>query len=185
MSCSPRTARAVHEVLVQPGCRMARFALLLAVGNTGRHPAQDAAREHRAIVWCDASPIYPPAVAAAGIDVRKLYLVRPHPGRDEHWALAECLRCKAVAATLAAPRTLSHVEARRLQLAAEAGGGIGCSCARSIRVRPSMPRRRAGSSSRLPALHCPTMESALDSRSRRTRRDKSSPFPSRLSGVLP
>ncbi len=113
---------AVHEVLVKPGCRMARFfALLLARAATRENRAQ----ENSAIIWCDASPIYPPAVAAAGIDVRKLYLVRPQPGRDEHWALAECLRCEGVAATLGVLRTLSHVEARRLQLAAEAGGGIG------------------------------------------------------------
>jgi protein ImuA len=51
-----------------------------------------------------------------------LFLLRS----DDLWAVAECLRCRGVAATVAAPpRPLSRVEARRLQLAAERGGGAG------------------------------------------------------------
>jgi protein ImuA len=60
-----------------------------------------------------------------------------HPGdeADEVWALTECLRCRGVAAVVAAlperrrgsgrRRRLSRVEARRLRLAAERGGGVG------------------------------------------------------------
>ena len=44
---------------------------------------------------------------------------------DENWAIAECLRCRGVSATIASPRRLSRIEARRFQLAAERGKGIG------------------------------------------------------------
>ena len=45
--------------------------------------------------------------------------------QDQLWALAECLRCRGVGATVAFIQRLSQIEARRLQLAAERGGGVG------------------------------------------------------------
>jgi protein ImuA len=78
------------------------------------------------VVWSDpAGTVYPPALAAAGLDLRRLILVRPSTTADELWALAECLRCRGVSATVASVGRLSRVEARRLQLAAERGGGVG------------------------------------------------------------
>ena len=55
----------------------------------------------------------------------RLLLLRPPSPREEIWAVAECLRCPAVAAVIAAVPKLTRVEARRLQLAAERGGGVG------------------------------------------------------------
>jgi protein ImuA len=78
------------------------------------------------IVWCDPRrEIYPPALAGLGISLSQLFLLRPAKPEEELWALAECLGCKGVAVTIAQPPTLSRVVARRLQLAAERGGGIG------------------------------------------------------------
>lgn len=78
------------------------------------------------IVWCDPRrELYPPALAAAGIALDQLLLLRPKTAEEEIWALAECLACKGVAATIAQPPPLSRVQARRLQLAAERGGGVG------------------------------------------------------------
>jgi protein ImuA len=78
------------------------------------------------IVWCDPRrELYPPALAAAGIALDQLLLLRPRTAEEEIWALAECLACKGVAATIATPPPLSRVQARRLQLAAERGGGVG------------------------------------------------------------
>ena len=78
-----------------------------------------------AIIWSDPQrEIFPPALAANGIDLERLYLLRPKLS-DQTWAVAECLRCKGVGAVVAWLPSLSRIEARRLQLAAEQGGGVG------------------------------------------------------------
>jgi protein ImuA len=78
------------------------------------------------VVWCDPQgEIYPPALAALGIPLEQLFLLRPKTPAEEIWAIAECLACPGVGVTVAQPPPLSRVEARRLQLAAERGGGVG------------------------------------------------------------
>ena len=90
-----------------------------------------------AIVWSDPRrQLHPTAVSAAGIDLRRMILLRPRNAAQEISALTECLRCKGVSATVTHLDRLSDIEARRLQLAAENGGGVG------IFLRP----RSAGSS---------------------------------------
>ena len=108
---------AVHEILCENGQSPPMFfATVLA----------RAASADRAIVWSDPqSQLYPPAIAAAGIPLSRLLLLRPKNEADELWALTECLRCSGVGVALACPKHLSTIEARRLQLAAERGGGIG------------------------------------------------------------
>ena len=82
-----------------------------------------------AIVWSDPHhELYPPAVAALGIPLERLFLLHPKDAADHIWAVAECLRCRGVAAVvvgLPERYRLSRIEARRLQLAAERGGGVG------------------------------------------------------------
>jgi hypothetical protein len=56
--------------------------------------------------------------------LNQVYLLHPSES-DQTWAVAECLRCKGVGAVVAAIPRLTRVEARRLQLAAEAGGTTG------------------------------------------------------------
>jgi len=106
---------AVHEILSDPKHPTPRFfALLLAKAVNGT------------IVWCDPEGVvYPPAIAAAGVSLEKLYLLHPTTQADQSWAIAECMRCKGVGATIAQAGKLSRIEARRLQLATEQGGGIG------------------------------------------------------------
>ena len=82
------------------------------------------------IIWIDpANELYPPALAAHGFPLDRLFLLHPKSpdpkGRDLIWAIAECLRCKGVGAVVAAPPRLSRIQARRLQLSAERGGGVG------------------------------------------------------------
>jgi protein ImuA len=60
-----------------------------------------------------------------GFDLRHVYLLRTRTQQDEIWAITQCLRCRGVGAVIAAPAKLSRIEARRLQLAAEAGGTVG------------------------------------------------------------
>ncbi len=79
-----------------------------------------------AIVWCDpAGELYLPAVAAMGVSLDRLILLQPRSPQEALWAISECLRCKGVAACVARVEKLSMLDARRLQLAAECGGGVG------------------------------------------------------------
>lgn len=108
---------AVHELIGERRAGPPRFvAGLFAAAAAGRG----------AIAWCEAGGgIYPPAVTAMGLPLERFFLVQPGNAADEVWAIAECLRCKGVGAVVALPGRLSRIEARRLQLAAETGGGIG------------------------------------------------------------
>jgi protein ImuA len=55
----------------------------------------------------------------------RVYLLHPQTTTDEAWAVTECLRCRGVGAVIATPQRMSRIEARRFQLAAERGGGVG------------------------------------------------------------
>jgi protein ImuA len=121
---------AVHELLNDPRSPSPKtIALLLA------QAAQQQRSGHGdggggAVVWSDPQhDLYPPALLSvstdASVDLRRLILLRCENPADELWALAECLRCKGVSATVASISRLTQLEARRLQLAAECGGGIG------------------------------------------------------------
>jgi protein ImuA len=139
---------AVHEILGEPGGMPPLFfAMLLARaaaktttlalplstrGGENFHHAPS----HRAIVWCDPGrSVYAPALAAAGIDLDRIYFLRPRSPRDLLWGMAESLRCPGVAAVIGTPGGLSRIEARRLQLASETGGGTGLLLRTPVRGR--------------------------------------------------
>jgi protein ImuA len=109
---------AVHELLWPRRFTFPKsFALLLA---------KAAQNIGSAIAWHDPErELYLPALSAAGINLRHLILLRCANRADQLWAMAECLRCRGIGATVASIERLSQVEARRLQLAAERGGGVG------------------------------------------------------------
>lgn len=115
---------AVHEVIpADDRTPPTLFASILA---------RAAIKDGGAVVWSDQRmAVYPPALAMMGFPIDRVFLLRAGMPADEVWALAECLRCKGVAATISSPARLSPVEARRLQLAAERGGGIGVLIRRS------------------------------------------------------
>jgi protein ImuA len=69
-----------------------------------------------------------------GIDPEGLIVVQAVSQADNLWALDQALRCPGVAAVLAWPEKLDGRTFRRLQLAAEQGGGLGL-LVRSGRVR--------------------------------------------------
>lgn len=108
---------AIHE-LIGEGERLPMFvAAYLARCGMG---------ERGSVVWCDPHHrLYPPAAAAVGLPLERLYWVRPTKPADEVWAIGEALRCRGVSVTVAQAGKLSRIEARRLQLAAETGGGVG------------------------------------------------------------
>lgn len=117
---------AVHEVLYRnyptlplffPAFLAHRAAAAKAASSPGQSPL---------IVWADPThTFYPPAAQQLGIDLQHLYILRPRSEKDEIAMVGECMVCQAVAAVVAPCTTLTQLDARRLQLAAERGGGIG------------------------------------------------------------
>jgi len=82
-------------------------------------------REKRQIVWI-APPYLPyaPALARAGLDLQYVLVVDTQAD-NVSWAMERLLSTRASGMILAWPAHLSEVETRRLQLAAETGGGMG------------------------------------------------------------
>jgi protein ImuA len=105
---------AVHEVLAaEPGAAAGFCALLLA-------------RAGGTVLWIAAEPdAWPPGLARFGLSPADLVLVQAPRPVDGLWAMEEALRCPGVAGALLALRSLDLTAARRLQLAAEAGGAVG------------------------------------------------------------
>jgi hypothetical protein len=135
---------AVHELLFHPRHGQPRFvaALLAQAASTSNKDEGGRMKDELGfpssfilppssfpllpIIWSDPHhELYPPALAAIGFDLTRLYLLRPQGGADESWAITECLRCPGVGAVVASPQKISRIEARRFQLAAERGGGVG------------------------------------------------------------
>lgn len=103
---------------------------------------QALAQSPGALVVVDGQPLsfYPPAAAAAGLDLDRTLLVCPAHARDRAWALEQALRSPGLAATLCwlpAFRTLAAAgrALRRWQLAAELHNAWG------VFVRPLEARR--------------------------------------------
>lgn len=123
----------IHEILaVSAECEGVFFAALLAQAALKARlalymgDAADIRATPAAIVWADRRRVlYPPALAAMGIDLSRLVLLHPADREQELAALADCLRCRGVCATVGFPGAMSAIEARKLQLAAEQGRGAG------------------------------------------------------------
>lgn len=105
---------AVHEVLAaEPGAAAGFCALVLA-------------RAGGTVLWIAAEPdAWPPGLARFGLSPADLVLVQAPRPVDGLWAMEEALRCPGVAGALLVLNGLDLTAARRLQLAAEAGGVLG------------------------------------------------------------
>lgn len=109
----------VHEV---SGSAVGGFAAWLA-GRLVRHAGG-------AVLWCvkpgSTSQLYGPGLAAFGLDVGRLVIVRSRRRADMLWAMEESLRCASFAAVIGeCDDAINLTASRRLQLAAEAGGTTG------------------------------------------------------------
>lgn len=74
------------------------------------------------------SDLYPPGLVQAGLSPEQMVVARAASPRDAIWACEQSLRCPDIAAVIIHHGGLDHTDARvlrRLQLAAEHGGGIG------------------------------------------------------------
>jgi protein ImuA len=80
----------------------------------------------RPVLWCLQRPdLHAPGLALAGLDARRLVLLRAPNERDILWAMEEGLRSRALAAVVGEVEALSMSASRRLQLAAESTGVTG------------------------------------------------------------
>ncbi|HEY1503020.1 MAG TPA: hypothetical protein VGF92_01905 [Stellaceae bacterium] len=80
----------------------------------------------RPVLWCLQRPdLHAPGLALAGLDVRRLVLLRAPNEREILWAMEEGLRSRALAAVVGEVDSLSMPASRRLQLAAESAGVTG------------------------------------------------------------
>jgi len=132
---------ALDRLLPERGFRRGTLVEWLAAGDgTGRETlalcaAREACREGGAMVVLDeANEFYPPAALRLGIGLDQVIVVAARSQADNAWALDQSLRCPAVAVVLAWPKKLDGHTFRRLQLAAEQGGGVGL-LMRSLGVR--------------------------------------------------
>ena len=88
--------------------------------------ARQACSDGGALVVVDGKGcVYPPAIAAWGMDLEKVIFVFPKDERDLFWAWDQALRCPGVAAVWGGVDRIDPRRFRRLQLSAEASGAVG------------------------------------------------------------
>ncbi len=184
---------AIHELLTHPADGKAMFfAMLLAAASANSLQTSNLKSQLSnpplptgSIIWCDLThELYPPGLAAHGFPLDRAFLLHPQmpDPQDKNliWAANESLRCKGVSAVVAPISRLSRIQARRLQLSAERGGGVG------LLLRPAGPRQPAPC--RRLTLACsavaritnhPALDPSTSSRPRRAHR--TNPLP----GALP
>jgi len=134
---------AVHELLTAtPAAPLHTLALHLAAGaaravGRGWVIYVDSAGDRPA-----AGGLYPPALAQMGLPLGRRLVVRVAAAGDVLWACEQVLRSPAVGALVATLNQSDPYVSRRLQLAAEAGGGVGLLLRH---VRPAGEEARAAS----------------------------------------
>jgi protein ImuA len=92
--------------------------------------AMVAGRLDGAVLWCvdaaDRTVLYGPGLGAFGLHPARVIVARCQGRTDLLWAMEEGLRTRVLAAVIGEPPgTVGLTASRRLQLAAEAGGGLG------------------------------------------------------------
>ncbi len=85
-----------------------------------------------AVLWCTnrkslyhAGSLHGPGLSTFGVDARRLVLIDGTDDTQVLWAMEEGLRSGALSAVAGEVGNLTSAASRRLQLAAEAGGGLG------------------------------------------------------------
>ena len=121
-----RRGSLVEWLTAGTGCGAATLALICA-----RQACQDGG----ALVVIDRlRQVYPPALAAWGLDLKQVILLIPPTQQDEFWAWDQALRCPGVAAVWGWVEQLDGRRFRRLQLSAEASDVLG------LLIRPAQLR---------------------------------------------
>jgi protein ImuA len=111
---------------------------------------------------------YPPAFTNLGISLQQIVIIRPNHIGQALWAFEQSLRCSGVTITMAWIDHITDQTFRRLQLATEAGGGVG------FLIRPSrFFRQRSWADARL--LVEPVMEEAEELKGERVKEPAAAP----------
>lgn len=106
----------LHEILAaDASAAAAAFAAVLMARFAGRGGH---------VLWCRRRRgLYAPGLAGMGLDPARLLMVHVEREADVLWVMEDALRCSALAAVMGETTALAPIGLRRLQLAAEAGGG--------------------------------------------------------------
>ncbi len=107
------------EWISEPGGGGFTLALLTAAEALRRRP------DAMLVVIDEGKSFFPAALPGWGIALERLILLRPRSLADRLWAWEQSLRCPGVAACLGWLDDVPDVALRRLQVAAEEGGGRG------------------------------------------------------------
>ena len=109
-------AAGLHEIAAAPGGAGAALGFAAAVAGLAGG----------AVLWVAApgGRLYGPGLAALGLPPERLLLARARDAKSVLWAMEEGLKSRALAAVVGEAMAVDLVGARRLQLAAAAGGGL-------------------------------------------------------------
>lgn len=123
--------------------------------------------------------LFPPAAAALGVPLERTVVIHPPDDRLNLWTWEQSLRCEGIAVTLGRMERAGDVVMRRLQLAAQAGGGLG------FLIRPSASQGEASwAESRLLVKGESLSEKGSDPLSKRTQYPPPNPEPLQKPGGL-
>ncbi len=96
--------------------------------------------QNRWIIWISPPYIpYAPALASAGIDLKKLLVVNPRQAKDQLWALEKAMASSSCSAVLAWPDHIQYKQLRRLQVASKNGDCLGVLYRPSREVKQASP----------------------------------------------
>ena len=137
---TPPGMSALGRLLNEPGwargCLVEWLAEGRGSGSTGLAlwASREAWRDNLLVMIDSRRELYPPAAMPFAVDLSKTVFIRPEHPLDALWSLEQALRTRGIGAVVCDVDRLSPQACRRLQLAAEIGGGLG------ILMRPAQAR---------------------------------------------
>lgn len=132
----PGLERLLGEAGWPRGCLVEWLAEGRGTGSTGLAlwASRAAWRDNLLVVIDSRRELHAPAAVPFAVDLGRTVFIRPEHPPDALWTLEQVLRTRGVGAVVCDVERLSSQACRRLQLAAEIGGGLG------ILLRPAQAR---------------------------------------------
>ena len=150
-STLPFGVAAIDRALPDGGLALGALHEVLGLGAAEEEAAEGAGflagilarlEPRRPVLWCLRRPdLHAPGLALHGLAPQRLILARAQSETDVLWAMEEGLKCRALAAVVGEVEALPLAASRRLQLAAESGGGTAFALRR--RQRAAQPGSEA------------------------------------------